>query len=137
MLLHTTGVAGAELVADGYTYPLDGINQWDALTTPGGSSSATSSNQTRSLVHEIGGDNNIHQESFFDGRFKLMKYHPVIYNYNNWLCKTAGTYGPAPVSCTGSTGCTIESTCMQRGVDRLPPLLALNVCIARSGGVWW
>jgi len=34
---------------------------------------ATANNRT--LVHEIGGDNNIHQESFFDGRYVVVCLH--------------------------------------------------------------
>jgi hypothetical protein len=52
------GVAGIPLSADSYTYPLDGVDQWAALTTAG---SKPARGATAGLVHEIGGDNNIPQ----------------------------------------------------------------------------
>ena len=67
---------------DRYIYPQDGIDQWAALTTAEGAATAaaaaagnTATANNRTLVHEIGGDNNIHQESFFDGRYVVVCLH--------------------------------------------------------------
>jgi arylsulfatase B/arylsulfatase I/J len=88
------GVAGFPLVRDQYAYPLDGVDQWAALTrSPAarGSSSAssTASGTGRAIVHEIGGDNRIRQESYFDPPYKLIRFFPTIYDHGQGaVCET-------------------------------------------------
>lgn len=77
------GVAGLPLAQDDFPYPLDGVDQWAALTNPSSSSSSSGDGDTgrRVIVHEVGGDNRIHQESYFDPPYKLIRYFPSIYNH--------------------------------------------------------
>lgn len=70
------GIAGTELTVDGYKFPLDGVNQWGSLTTPGaaGARSATSG-----LVHELGGFHSVPQQSYLLGKYKLIRQCPSSY----------------------------------------------------------
>jgi hypothetical protein len=45
------GVAGLPLESDRFRYGLDGVNQWQALTTPGGAAPARGPDT--GLVHEV------------------------------------------------------------------------------------
>jgi hypothetical protein len=76
-----SGVAGLPLSRDGFAYGLDGVDQWAALTGgPGQQPARGDAAGTGGIVHEIGGDNHIRQESYFDGRqYKLIRFHPTIY----------------------------------------------------------
>ena len=76
------GIAGLDLGPDGYKYPVDGINQWPALTTPGAAGPRSV------IVHEIGGDNRIPQEAYLDGQYKIIRHHPTIYNNDRYVCET-------------------------------------------------
>jgi hypothetical protein len=81
-----------EVEADGWPYPIDGVNQWDAITTVGGVNQSDAmqpvgrAQERVGLVHEIGGDNGIPQHSYMEGQYKLIKYHPVIYDWDHWVC---------------------------------------------------
>lgn len=79
------GVAGLALEADSFHYGLDGVNQWAALTATAGSV-APARGPTTGLVHEIGGDNGIRQESFMMGHYKIVRFHASIYFNTNYVC---------------------------------------------------
>ena len=86
-----SGVAGLSLERDGFMYDLDGVNQWAALT---GAATTPARGPTTGLVHEIGGDNRIRQESYMEGKFKLVRFHAAIYNSNAYTCaKYSCPYG--------------------------------------------
>jgi len=83
------GVAGMKVHEDQYKFPIDGVDQWDALTVPGAVS-------TRSdVLHQIGirpGNKqgpDIRQESYFDGQYKIIRYVPSL------MSKLCGWY-PLP-----------------------------------------
>lgn len=71
------------LTPDDFVYPLDGVNQWQALTSPSlvRGSGGNQGPGGRPIVHEIGGDNHIRQESYFDPPYKLIRFFPTIYNH--------------------------------------------------------
>lgn len=77
------GAAGLALEPDQYTYPLDGVDQWAALTAPG---APPARGPGAGVVHEIGGDNNIHQEAYLEGQYKIIRFHPTIYGAGKYLC---------------------------------------------------
>ena len=81
------GIAGLDLVPDSYKYPLDGIDQWAALTTLGAAGPRSI------IVHEIGGDNGIPQEAYLEGQYKIIRHHPTIYNNDHYVCETHGIGG--------------------------------------------
>jgi len=115
-----SGVAGMKLEEDGYPYPLDGVDQWQALTVPG-------ANATRKdVLHEIGGDNHIHQESYFDGQYKIIRYHPCIYHWNKYTCKI--------------NDCPLGWTPLPGKGDPTPPPAAENLVNGsnsfENGGTW-
>lgn len=78
------GVAGLELEQDHFHYPLDGVNQWDALTNTAEVRPARG--PTTGLVHEIGGDNGIRQESYMEGKYKIVQFHASIYFNTEYTC---------------------------------------------------
>ena len=87
------GVAGLPLANDSFAYPLDGVDQWAALTAPGVVAPARSHATTggpagasRGIVHEIGGDNHIRQEAYLEGPYKLIRYFPTIYDHGRYAC---------------------------------------------------
>ena len=76
------GVAGLPLVRDDFVYPLDGVDQWAALlSNPKSSRNGNGDAGSRVIVHEVGGDNHIRQESAFDPPYKLIRYFPTIYGH--------------------------------------------------------
>ena len=75
------GVAGFPLTRDDFVYDLDGIDQWESLVVPSIAGVVNADN--RMIVHEIGGDNRIRQESYFETAtgYKIIRYFPTIYNH--------------------------------------------------------
>ena len=67
-------------------YELDGISQWSSLTTPGASPARGINASGIGIVHEIGGDNHFRQESYFEDRYKLIRYYPTIYDEGEYVC---------------------------------------------------
>jgi arylsulfatase B/arylsulfatase I/J len=79
------GAAGLELEADSFRYGLDGVDQWAALTNPA-AGGGPARGPTKGLVHEIGGDNGIRQESYMEGKYKLVRFHASIYFNTKYIC---------------------------------------------------
>ena len=65
------GVAALELEADTFRYPLDGVNQWQALTSH---SAVPARGPTTGLVHEIGGDNGMSVSPLINVYLRLLAY---------------------------------------------------------------
>jgi len=78
------GAAGLALEDDDHKWPVDGLDQWAALTSPG---SVALRGEDTEVLHEIGGDNHIPQESIVVGRYKLIRYIPVIYHAHQYFCE--------------------------------------------------
>jgi len=86
------GVAGMKVHEDQYKFPIDGVDQWDALTVPGAVAKRSD------VLHQIGfipgdklGDGmpDMKQESYFDGQYKIIRYIPSL------MSKLCGWY-PLP-----------------------------------------
>jgi len=96
------GVASLPLTRDGFAYGLDGVDQWEALTTVG---AAPARGKGQGIFHEIGGDNGIHQESLFDAPYKLVRFKASIYNNNAYVCANFSCpYGWNPLPTSSLSG---------------------------------
>eukprot|EP00937_MAST-01D_sp_MAST-1D-sp2_P003564 g3564.t1 len=138
------GVAGLPLEQDAFPHGLDGVDQWAALTDARHRRRAgPARGNAVGIVHQAGGcgcavapsglectSPLVHQESYFERPYKLVRYKPTVYNNNRYECVDFEcSYGWNPLP--GSGRHAVGPPAAENGTNASAPGNALA-----AGGTW-